>query len=197
MTMSHTDLSPRWFVAVTRPRVEARIAEAMKAKDLTTYLPVERVKRVCRSGRRTIKRELILPLFPSYLFIRLPFDAGLMEVREVRLAFDAELMKIRAIEGVEGMVGGLDGRPSPLPINEIKRIRMAEAAGKFDQVVSPRELTPGEVLEVCHGPFLGYRAAYLSPANGDRINVLMRAAGEEHGGFATQIPVGDLVLLAA
>jgi transcription antitermination factor NusG len=60
-----------WFVCHTRPRCEKKFAALLAAEDFTHYLPL--VESVRRYGAQT--KRFSKPLFPGYVFARVPLEA--------------------------------------------------------------------------------------------------------------------------
>ncbi len=60
--------TPCWYVAYTQPRHEKAVDRHLKLRNVESYLPLYSETRNW-NGRRT---EVSLPLFPGYIFVRLP-----------------------------------------------------------------------------------------------------------------------------
>jgi transcription antitermination factor NusG len=92
-----------WYVAQTCSRHEKRVAEHMVARGIEHFLPL--YETVSRWQDRRVR--LRLPLFPGYIFVRIP-------LRE----------RVRALEvaGVTRLVG-FGGVPVQMPDNEMETIR--------------------------------------------------------------------------
>jgi transcription elongation factor/antiterminator RfaH len=60
--------SPSWFVVFTSPRHEKRVAERFARLEIENFLPMYEVLRVWRNRQR---KRIQLPLFPSYIFVRI------------------------------------------------------------------------------------------------------------------------------
>jgi transcriptional antiterminator NusG len=92
-----------WYVAQTCSRHEKRVAEHMVARGIEHFLPL--YETVSRWQDRRVR--LRLPLFPGYIFVRIPF-------RE----------RVRALEvaGVTRLVG-FGGVPVEMPDNEMETMQ--------------------------------------------------------------------------
>jgi transcription elongation factor/antiterminator RfaH len=128
-----------WYAAYTASRHEKTVAEHLRQRDVECFLPLYETVRRWNNGRHRIE----LPLFPSYVFVR-------MELRN----------KLRVLQ-VPGLVQlvTFQGAPAVLPDAEIETLRGALSAGV---VAAPyRYLTVGSKVEICNGPLQGMRGVLL------------------------------------
>src|SRR5690242_10261939 len=98
------EVVPHWFAAYTTSRHEKAVAEHFAAREIESFLPLYRTQRMWKNGCRM---DLQLPLFPNYVFVRIP------PFRRVR---------VLEVPGVVSLVGAA-GKPSPLPESEIEALR--------------------------------------------------------------------------
>ena len=61
--------APEWYAVQTRPRHEKRVAEELRARAMEEFLPLHRCRNRWRNG---VVADVELPLFPCYLFVRVP-----------------------------------------------------------------------------------------------------------------------------
>src|SRR5215469_17656742 len=87
---------PSWFAVYTACRHEKRIAQHMSQRQIQHYLPLYRADRKWRDGSRV---TLELPLFPSYIFVRIK---------------RSERANVLSVPGALAVVGGTGGEPAPL-----------------------------------------------------------------------------------
>jgi transcription antitermination factor NusG len=59
---------PEWFAIYVMPRHEKRVAQHLQARQIEHFLPLYEIRRKWRDGSNV---KVQLPLFPSYLFVRL------------------------------------------------------------------------------------------------------------------------------
>lgn len=103
-----TDIAPRvenWYAVHTRARHERVVAQRLTEQGVTTFLPL--VKEVHRWSDR--KRSVELPLFSSYVFVRL-VPAG------------EERLRVLRIDGVFKFVGAR-GLGTPIADAQIDAVR--------------------------------------------------------------------------
>ena len=107
---AHSD-SGSWFAVQTWPRYEKRVADELRKKDVELFLPLFASKRQWSDRQRVIQ----LPLFPSYIFVRIP------ETTDRRIA-------VLRTNGVTGFVG-VRGIGVPIPESEIESVRIILTRG--------------------------------------------------------------------
>ena len=90
------DTLPRWFALYTTPRHEKHVSEMLAQRQIETFLPLYRTTRRWKKSRPVV---LELPLFPTYVFVRI--------AREARGA-------VLGMPGVLSIVGSAR-EPWPLP----------------------------------------------------------------------------------
>jgi transcription antitermination factor NusG len=97
-------LVPQWFAAYTTTRHEKAVAEHCAIREIEVFLPLYRTQRLWKNGCRM---NVELPLFPSYIFVRVP---------------SRERVRVLEVPGVLSLVGST-GKPAPLPPGEIEALR--------------------------------------------------------------------------
>ena len=125
--------NPNWYAIYTRHQHEKVIANLLSEKGFEVFLPVQTVAR--RWKDRT--KQLLLPLFPCYVFIR-----GGLERR-----FD-----IVTTAGFHSFVGFGD-HPVTIPQEEIQAIRQAFTSGS--RVEPYPFLRFGDRVRIRYGPLEG------------------------------------------
>lgn len=68
-TVDSTPNPAEWYAVQTRPRHEKRVAEELRARAIEEFLPLHRCRNRWKNG---VLADVELPLFPCYLFVRLP-----------------------------------------------------------------------------------------------------------------------------
>jgi len=129
----------RWYAAYTSARHEKRVAEQMAGRAIEYFLPLY------GSSRRWKDRRvhLQLPLFPSYVFVRIPMR---------------ERMRVLKVPGVVHLVS-VNGLPVPIPDQEMERLRMGLSASLR---AKPHPfLTVGRRVRIVRGPLEGLEAILL------------------------------------
>jgi transcription antitermination factor NusG len=94
---------PRWYAAYTNARHERRVAQQMRERDIEYFLPLYRSVRNWKDRRK----ELEMPLFPGYVFVR--FGAR-------------DRLRVVTSPGVVQLVS-FGGMPVPLSDAELEALR--------------------------------------------------------------------------
>lgn len=125
----------RWTALRTRPRCEKLVATFCERQDILHYLPLRR--RAARYQRRLV--QTLLPLFPGYLFVRLP--AGGRSV----LSDSAKTVAIlRVDEAQERQL-----------IEELCSLQQLEQAAALTELRVHPKLEPGRTVRIAAGPLRG------------------------------------------
>jgi transcription antitermination factor NusG len=95
--------TPHWFAAYTRSNHERTAADQLAIRSIANFVPTYESVRVWKDR----KKRLELPLFPGYVFVRVPLE---------------EKLRVLMIPGVVRLVG-FDGRPLAVPDEEIETLR--------------------------------------------------------------------------
>lgn len=101
-----SNLAPQWFAAYTTARHEKAVADHLAHRNIECFLPLYRSLRLWKNG---CKVNVELPLFPSYIFVRID--------RRQRVP-------VLEVPGVLWLVSAGD-KPVPLPTADIDALRSA------------------------------------------------------------------------
>jgi len=155
------DAAPRWFALYTTPRHEKHVSELLVQRRIETFLPLYRTTRQWKKSRPLV---LELPLFPTYVFVRI--------AREARGA-------VLCMPGVLPIVGS--GRePWPVPDPDIEAIRLGLQMRKIE----PHPyLTVGERVRIKAGVMTGVEGILVRKKNDFRVvlslDAIMRSVAVE------------------
>lgn len=72
--LSEANVAAEWYAVQTRPRHEKRVAEEARARELEEFLPIHRCRNRWKNG---VTADVELPLFPCYLFVKIPLHERL------------------------------------------------------------------------------------------------------------------------
>jgi transcription antitermination factor NusG len=148
------DSTPQWFALYTTPRHEKRIATQLQESHVETFLPVYRTVHVWKNRKHA---SLELPLFPSYVF--------------VRMSQNQKKAGVLSIPGVQSFVGSR-GKPWPLPDFEIEKLR----TGLRELNVEPHPyLVVGDRARIRSGPLSGMEGVLVQMRNGPRVVLTIEA----------------------
>ncbi len=142
-----------WYVVQSQPRREGFVRDRIEDLGREVFLPLmaERVP-----GRR---RDVLGPMFPSYLFARLSED-------------DGDIPKVRWSQGVLRILGeGGSARPVDDRVVDTLRVR----ADRRGRVRLGDDLRKGQRVRVLSGPLAGLVGIVDQPGvtPGDRVRILL------------------------
>jgi transcription antitermination factor NusG len=141
-------LAPQWYVLFVRSNQEKRIAHSLHQRGVEHFLP-------CYSSLRHWKDRRVrleMPLFPGYIFIRLPF---------------VERLRALTVPNVVSLVGRKD-LPAVISTEEITWIQRGLAHGQAE----PHEyLAVGQHVMITDGPLSGMQGILIRKTNGARVVV--------------------------
>lgn len=175
LTNAELALDPRrdcganaWYAAYTCPRQEKCVARMLQDRQVPYFLPLYRSLRFWKDRRK----EVDMVLFPSYVFVQLPF---------------AERLRVLQVPGVVRLVT-FNGVPAALPPQEIESLRNGLEQGIYAE---PHPyLKTGRRVRVARGPLAGVEGILLRKKDKLRfvisVDVLMRSV-------AVELDAADLV----
>jgi transcription antitermination factor NusG len=127
------NLEPHWYAVYTCPRHEKRIAEQLTQRSVEHFLPLYETVRRWKDRRVRLQ----LPLFPSYIFVRVALR---------------DQLEVLQVPGVVRLVG-FNGRPTVLSGTEMLVLRRALSSGL--RAEPHPYLTTGRSVRITNGPFTG------------------------------------------
>ena len=146
--VTEVTVASRWFALYTTCRHEKRIAQHFTQRNIEHYLPLYRTERKWRDGSRV---TLELPLFPSYIFVRIS---------------RAERGRVLGVPGALAVVGGTGGEPAPVADSAIEALRK----GLQEHRIEPHPLLQvGQRVRVRTGAFAGMDGVIVRKKSGFRV----------------------------
>jgi transcription antitermination factor NusG len=144
-------IRPQWFALYTTPCHEKRVADHLSYREIEVFLPLYRT---VHRWRNRCLRQLECPLFPSYLFVRLPW---------------LQRWRALAVPGVLSMVGS-ERKPSPLPEFEIESLRTGLHLRSFEPYPY---LVVGEKARIKSGALAGMEGVLLRKKSSCRVVITL------------------------
>ena len=144
-----------WYCIHTKPLKEEQAARYFhETLGLETYFP--RLKR--QKTIRRVRRVVINPLFPRYLFCR--FDPAI---------------RFRAVRYAPEVIGVVSFGEQPTVVGDAIIEELKSWAGDAVDVITIQPgLRPGDLVEITDGPMRGLQAVILHERNDrDRVAVLL------------------------
>jgi transcription antitermination factor NusG len=156
-----------WFTAYTAPRHEKRVAEHFRQRQIDCYLPLYKSRRRWKDGSKTI---LELPLFPSYIFVRIALE---------------DRVQVLEVPGVVSLVC-CGKTPVSLTDSEVERLREGLQLRKAE----PHPyLVIGERVRIRVGPLAGMEGVLLRENNKFRV---VLSLGQIMRSVAVEVDSSDL-----
>jgi len=145
-----------WYLLYTKPRYEDAVAKRLSDAGYEVLNPKLKERRFYR--RRL--QDIISPLFPRYIFVKMEYARDCRTVKYTR--------------GVSQLVGSGE---APIVVDEsIIEAILSRINSDGIAVLPPPEFTPGEEVEIHKGPFAGLTGVFLKPMKGiERVSVLLKA----------------------
>jgi transcription antitermination factor NusG len=144
----------KWYAVFVRSNQEKQVEAHLNGLHLEHYLPCYSSVRQWKD--RSVKLEM--PLFPGYLFVRLPLQ---------------ERMRVLTISQVVSLVGAKNS-PSPISDDEIAGIRAAVEHGNAE----PHQyLEVGQRIVITAGVMRGLEGILLTVRSRARVVISLRPIG--------------------
>ena len=155
------DCKPRWYVAQTHPRAEAKAAAHLDRQGFPTYLPRYLKRR--RHARRV--ETVSMPLFPRYLFV----------------AVDMETQRWRSIQSTIGVMQLVCNGEEPAPISNhiIADLKNREGELGFIQLDQSRTFRLGDKVRVVDGAFCDSFGSFEGMSDSERVTILLDLLGRK------------------
>ena len=159
-----------WFAVFTVPRHEKRVESHLRLREIENFLPVYKTT---RQWKDRSKRVLQLPLFASYIFVRIG-SSGRFPVLQV--------------PGVISIVGGR--APLPVPDSYIHSLREGLLQGKIE----PHDNLPtGARVRICSGVMVGYQGILIRKKNNFHVVLMLDAIMKS---VTVEVEIKDIELVA-
>lgn len=169
--ISQTYVQPAWFAIHTASRREKQVASQLAARQLQYFLPLYEESH--RWADRTTRVQL--PLFPGYLFVRIPL---------------VDRMEVLRVPGVANLVG-FGGTPVAVDDAELEALQRGVTSGM--RIQPHPYLQVGVKARIRRGPFRGLEGVLQRVEDTFRVVIsvalLMRSV-------AVEIDSADLQILS-
>ena len=123
-----------WYVVYTYPNTEKRICNDLTRRQITSFLPIQKVVRQW-SDR---KKQLEVPLFPSYVFVKI---------------HSKDMWMVTMVDGVARFVS-FNGTPAIVKESEVDVIKKIISGARSIRNES-NCLTEGDYVQIKNGPLTG------------------------------------------
>jgi len=158
--MDRMSTEDRWYAVCCKPRQEAVAEENLLRQGYRVYLP--RIRNT--HHRRGQWIDVIEPLFPRYLFIRV--DPALRSTAPVR-----------STRGAVGLVR-FGGQPAVVPEEVIDTLVQRETPDSGLHQDSRPLFCAGEAVRLAEGPLVGMEGVFIEEDGEKRVTVLLELLGK-------------------
>ncbi|MFP4622418.1 MAG: UpxY family transcription antiterminator [Bacteroidales bacterium] len=141
----------RLYALYTKSRTEKKAERELVAKNIETYLPLEKKLKQWSDRKKWVHE----PLIRSYIFVRVN---------------QKELYQAYYTPGIVTIVN-FEGKPAPIPDKQIEAIKMLLKSGERYEVTSDF-FEVGETVEIQAGGLKGFKGELVQQLN--RYKVLLR-----------------------
>lgn len=148
----------RWYVIYTKSRQEKYVARWLSEKNISYYLPLQKIVRQWKDRRKWVE----VPLIYSYIF--------------VRVKDDREYMEILQTDGVVSFIT-FEGKPATVPEQQIKAIKLL-LAGEAELEVTTDIFEKGDEIEVKAGPLKGLKGELINVKNKHKVMIRIEHIGQ-------------------
>lgn len=162
---TETTEEAKWYAIYTCPRHEKMVQQQLDAKTVDCYLPLY------QSLRRWNDRKALidLPLFPGYLFVRIPLSARL---------------RVLTVPGVVRIVS-FNGKPASLTNEEIQAIKTSVSLHAAEPYPY---LAEGKRIRIAAGPLKGLEGVVMRRKNKLRAVISVHSIMQS---YAVELDVAD------
>jgi transcription antitermination factor NusG len=134
----------KWYAVYTAPQHESSVLKHLEIREVESFLPTYETVRIWKNRQ---KMKIALPLFPSYLFVRIS---------------SRERKRVLESPGVLQIVG--NGREAAaIPSSEIELLRSGCSCGRAEAYSG---VVLGQKVRIKRGPMEGVRGTLVSRSGG-------------------------------
>jgi transcriptional antiterminator RfaH len=141
-----------WQVIYTKPRHEKKVIEHLEQLNVQHFLPTTQTMRIYQGKKRFVS----MPLFPSYVFVKVENTKQYLESLHV----PGVLKYLKTGKQISTI--------SDLTINKLKGIHLHDLK---DVQVSSDYFNPGRIMNIHSGPFAGFSCEVVEDKGRNKILV--------------------------
>jgi transcription antitermination factor NusG len=162
----------RWYAVYVDSRAEKKVEKELTNKGIENYLPLKTTLR-----RWSDRKKLVdLPLIPGYIFVRILYKSYL---------------SVLQTQHIVGFVR-FEGKPAAIPERQIDFLKRMLKQTEYSWEVSVERFTPGQLVEIIAGPFIGLQAELIAIKGKKRVGVRIEQINNV---LLVDIPMEDLTVI--
>ncbi len=144
-----------WYAIYTRPQCEKKVTERLKKRKIENYCPLAKDYRQWSD----IRKAVYMPLFPSYVFLRLNAD---------------QVSSVKNIEGVINIIYWL-GKPAVIRDIEIEMIKrfLKEHSNVY---LEKATVNIRDIVKIINGPFMEKDGNVIA-INSNKVKLILPTLG--------------------
>lgn len=132
--------SKKWYPVYTQSRAEKKAYQALVAKDIEAYLPLQRKLKQWSDRKKWVEE----PLIRSYLFVRIDHH---------------QKTTVLMVTGISRFIY-FSGEITAMPDRQIEALKLL-LASPYELEITEEKLLPGEKIEIKAGPLKGIRGEII------------------------------------
>lgn len=143
------EAAPLWYAVRVRSKFERNVSTVLEHKGVEQFLPTYRSRRIWTDRTKTLD----LPLFPGYVFCRIPLE---------------QRNRVVTTDGVVGLVGA--GR-QPIPVSDVEIEAIRTMIQSQVETQPWPFLKVGQTVRICNGSLSGIEGILIRVKNSWRLVV--------------------------
>ena len=161
----------KWYALYVSSRAEKKVESELTRKGIENYLPLKTTLRKWSDRKKLID----MPLIPGYIFVRIQYR---------------NYISVLQTQHVVAFVR-FEGRPAIIQAEQIDFLKRMLKQTDYTWEVSTEQFTPGQIVEIVAGPFIGLEAELIALKGKKRVGVRIEQINNV---LLVDIPMGDLVI---
>jgi transcriptional antiterminator RfaH len=166
-----SDNVEKWYALYVSSRAEKKVEVELTKKGIENYLPLKTTLRRWSDRKKWVK----MPLIPGYIFVRILFKNYLMALQTNHVVAFVRF----------------EGKPAFIPDRQIDFLKRMLKQTDYTWEVTTEQFTPGQMVEIIAGPFIGMEAELIAIKGKKRVGVRIEQINNV---LLVDIPTDDLVV---
>lgn len=166
--------SEKWFALYVSSRAEKKVEAELTKKGIENYLPLKTTLRRWSDRKKWVE----MPLIPGYIFVRIHIKNYLTALQTNHVVAFVRF----------------EGKPAVIPDRQIDFLKRMLKQSDYTWEVSTEHFTPGQMVEIIAGPFIGLVAELVTVKGKKRVGVRIEQINNV---LLVDIPTDDLVIITS
>ena len=166
-----SDNTEKWYALYVSSRAEKKVEAELTKKGVENYLPLKTTLRRWSDRKKWVE----MPLIPGYIFVRILYKYYLTALQTNHVVAFVRF----------------EGKPAAIPDRQIDFLKRMLKQTDYTWEVTTEQFTPGQIVEIIAGPFIGLEAELISIKGKKRVGVRI---DQINNVLLVDIPTDDLVI---